>query len=100
MAGPVVCGFLLRRRASFAGVGLDRKEADGAAPRAEPGLPEVGVEGSEREAGGGGRGAERGGGLGEDGMAETGKEAGVGGVEREREGRRCGGGGSVGRGGG
>jgi hypothetical protein len=100
VAGPVEFGFLLRRRASFAGAGLDREEADGTAPRAEPGRAEVGVEGSGREAGGGGRGAERGGGLGEDGMAETGKEAGVGGVEREREGSRRGGGDSVGRGGG
>lgn len=100
MAGAVECDFLLRRRASVAGVDLDREEADRVVPRAEPGRAEVGVEESEREADGGGCGAERGGGLGENGMAETAKNAGVGGVEREREWRRCGGGGNVGWGGG
>jgi len=100
VAGPVEFSFLHRRRESFIGAGLNREEDDGAAPRAEPGRTEVGVKGSECEAGGGGRGVEWGGGLGEDGMTKTGKEVGVGGVEWEREGSTCGGGESVGRGGG
>lgn len=69
-------------------MGLDREEAHRTAPRAEPGRAEVGVEGSERETGGGRLGAEREGRLGEDCMAEAGKKARVGSVKREGEARR------------
>lgn len=92
MAGAVERG-LLRR---FPDSGdFDREEADGVALRAEPGGAEVGGDRSEQESGGSGtwrRGLERGGGLGEDGVAEAGEEAGVGGMEREMEGTRRGGG--------
>jgi len=89
VAGPVELGFLLRQGDWL---GLDGEEAHGEASRAEPWRAKVGVDGSEREVDGAWLGAERGGGLGEDGMAEAGKEARVGGVERELagKGRRCG----------
>jgi hypothetical protein len=93
VAGLVEFGFLLRRGDWL---GLDREEAHGAAPRAEPGRAEVGAEGSEREVDGAWLGAERGGRLGEDGMAEARKEARVSGGERMGVGkRRCGGGGGA-----
>lgn len=82
VAWPVERSLLLQRP-SPAGR-LDREEADEAALGAEPGRAEVGGEGPEREAGGGRRGAERGGRFGEDGVAEAGEEAGMGGVEGER----------------
>jgi hypothetical protein len=83
-------------------LGIDREEADGATPRTEPGRAEVGVEGPQREVVWGGRGWERGGVFWEDGVAETGEEAGVGRVKREQEGRwgSSRGGGTAGWGGG
>lgn len=86
VAGPVEHGFVLQRADPV--LGIDREEADGAAPRTEPGRAEVRVEGPDGEAVWCGRRAERGGGIREDGMAESGEEAGLCGVEREREGRR------------
>lgn len=71
MAGPVERGLL---RGRPAGGIIDREEAYGVSPRAEPGGSQVAGDRPEREAGGrvaGRRGVERGGGLGEDGVSEA-----------------------------